>query len=107
MVLVFSSHANDPRQVKREVQIAFEEDVIVIPFRIHDITPSRKLQYYMQEVPPLDALIPPRGNPFGDSGAESPAPVDAGGRPAAGGGQDVADSPEAAPPHRVGCTSCR
>ena len=40
MVLVFSSDANKSRQVKREMQIAFEEDVTVIPFRVEDVMPS-------------------------------------------------------------------
>jgi hypothetical protein len=32
MVLVFSSHANASRQVRREVQSAFDKEVPVIPF---------------------------------------------------------------------------
>jgi hypothetical protein len=59
MVLIFSSHANLSKQVRREVQQAFEEEKPVIPFRIEDIKPAKALRFYIRGVHWLDALTPP------------------------------------------------
>jgi hypothetical protein len=59
MVLVFSSYANQSRQVRREVQQAFDNEKPVIPFRIENIPPERALRFYMGSVHWLDALTPP------------------------------------------------
>ena len=59
VVLVFSSDANESRQVKREVKIAFEGEAIVIPFRVEDVMPSRGLMFHMKSVQWLNALTPP------------------------------------------------
>lgn len=40
MVLIFSSHANQSRQVRREVQQAFDGEKAVVPFRIENVTPE-------------------------------------------------------------------
>jgi hypothetical protein len=34
LILIFSSHANHSRQIRREVQRAFDKDVPVIPLRV-------------------------------------------------------------------------
>lgn len=59
MVLVFTSKANASPQVRREVQLAFDRGVTVIPLRIENIVPARSLQYYLSAVHWLDALTPP------------------------------------------------
>ena len=59
MVLVFSSHANESPQVRREVQRAFERGLTVIPFRVEDVAPVESLEYYIGPVHWLDALTPP------------------------------------------------
>ena len=59
MVLIFSTHANLSKQVRREVQQAFEEEKPVVPFRIEDVKPERALRYYIGSVHWLDALTPP------------------------------------------------
>jgi TRAP-type mannitol/chloroaromatic compound transport system substrate-binding protein len=59
MVLIFSSHANDSKQVRREVQRAFDREVPVVPVRIDKVAPSNTLAYYMGPVHWLDALTPP------------------------------------------------
>lgn len=41
MVLIFSSYANQSRQVYREVQQAFDVEKPVIPFRIENVLPER------------------------------------------------------------------
>ena len=58
MVLVFSSFADQSRQVRREVHLALEKDVTLIPFRIEDIVPNA-LGYYLSNIHWLDAVTPP------------------------------------------------
>jgi hypothetical protein len=59
MVLIFSSAANQSKQIHREVQRAFDREVPVVPFRIENIIPEKSLAYYMGPVHWLDALTPP------------------------------------------------
>jgi|GEM_PF-5369305 len=62
MVLVFSSKANESRHIRREVQTAFEKDLIVIPFRVENTQPTGTMEYYLGSVHWLDALTPPVEN---------------------------------------------
>lgn len=59
MVLVFSSHANRSRQIKREVERAVSKGVTVVPLRIEDVPPARTLEYVISTPHWLDALTPP------------------------------------------------
>ncbi len=59
MVLVFSNNANASPQIKREVERATHKEKIIIPFRIHDIEPSKALEYFISTSHWLDALTPP------------------------------------------------
>jgi len=59
MVLIFSAHANDSRQIHREVQQAFDGEKPVVPFRLEDVLPLGMMRYYMGSVHWLDALTPP------------------------------------------------
>jgi hypothetical protein len=59
MVLIFSSSANGSKQIRREVQRAFDREVPVVPFRIENIVPEKSLAYYMGPVHWLDALTTP------------------------------------------------
>ena len=59
MVLIFSSHANQSRQIHREVQQAFDGEKPVVPFRVEDVLPAGTLRYYMGTVHWLDALTLP------------------------------------------------
>jgi hypothetical protein len=59
MILVWSSHSDQSKQVKREVALALDEiGVTVIPFRIESIEPS-KLRYYLSGIQWFDASTPP------------------------------------------------
>lgn len=58
-VLIFSGHANGSHQVLREIERAVSNGLIVIPFRIEDVTPSKSLEYFMSAPHWLDALTPP------------------------------------------------
>jgi succinate dehydrogenase hydrophobic anchor subunit len=59
MILIFSSHANQSKQIRREVQRAFDREVPVVPFRIENVMPEKSLAYFMGPVHWLDALTPP------------------------------------------------
>jgi hypothetical protein len=59
MVLVFSAHANDSPQVRREVERAVHRDIAVLPFRVADVLPSRSLEYFLSSQHWLDAFPPP------------------------------------------------
>ena len=59
MLLIFSSHANHSKQIRREVQRAFDRDVPVVPFRVENVLPEKSLAYFMGPVHWLDALTPP------------------------------------------------
>jgi succinate dehydrogenase hydrophobic anchor subunit len=59
MVLIFSSFANESKQIRREVQRAFDKEVPVVPLRVENVVPEKSLAYFMGPVHWLDALSPP------------------------------------------------
>jgi TIR domain len=59
MVLVFSPSANNSSQVRREVMLAMDKSVRVVPFRITDIAPSATLEYFLSGQQWVDAFPPP------------------------------------------------
>jgi len=61
VILVFSAEANHSPHVKREVGMAFENEVPIIPFRIEDVQPDQSLKYCIGQVHWFDALTPPIG----------------------------------------------
>ena len=62
MVLIFSQHANDSIQIKREVNLAVDNGVTVIPLRVEDIMPSKSLKFSITITHWLDAFPPPLEN---------------------------------------------
>jgi formylglycine-generating enzyme required for sulfatase activity len=58
-VLVFSDGSNRSKHVIREVGEAVERGILILPFRIEDVQPSKELRYYIQSIHWLDALTPP------------------------------------------------
>jgi TIR domain-containing protein len=58
-VLVFSSNANESRQIKREVERAVSKGIPVIPLRIEDVPLSKSLEYFISSPHWLDAMSPP------------------------------------------------
>lgn len=58
-VLIFSGHANDSPQVRREIERAVHNELVIVPFRIEDVPPARSLEYFMSVPHWLDALTPP------------------------------------------------
>lgn len=59
MVLVFSASANASPQVRREVERAVYREVMVLPFRVADVLPSKSLEYFLSSQHWLDAFPPP------------------------------------------------
>lgn len=59
LVLVFSAEANRSRHVKREVALAFENEVLIFPFKIEDVPLDGSLKYCIGQIHWLDALTPP------------------------------------------------
>ncbi len=62
VVLVFTQHANESANVRKEVTAAFEGGAVVVPFRLEDVEPQGSLRYHLTGVHWLDALTPPLEN---------------------------------------------
>jgi hypothetical protein len=59
MVLVFSSNSNKSEDVSRELFLAANYKVIIIPFKIENVEPEAGKQYYLGRTHWLDAINPP------------------------------------------------
>lgn len=59
MVLIFSSHSNNSAHIIRELTEAVSKSVIIIPFRIEDVLPSKSMKYLISVPHWLDAYTPP------------------------------------------------
>jgi hypothetical protein len=59
MVLVFSRHSNSSQDVSRELILAANSGLIIIPFKIDDTLPQPGKQYYLARTHWLDAMNPP------------------------------------------------
>jgi hypothetical protein len=59
MVLVFSADSNRSKQVGNEISLAFDNDLIIIPFKIDNTAPEPGKQYYLARTHWLDAMNPP------------------------------------------------
>lgn len=59
MVLIFSANSNNSKDVAKEVMLAVNSSVIVIPFKIDDIVPKGSMKYYLSDTHWLDAVNPP------------------------------------------------
>ncbi len=65
MVLVFSANSNESPQVRREVERAVHKELLILPFRIEDVLPSKSLEYFLSAQHWLDAFPPPRQRYYG------------------------------------------
>jgi hypothetical protein len=59
MVLVFSASSNSSEDVGRELFLASNNKLIIIPFKIENIEPEPGKQYYLARTHWLDAMNPP------------------------------------------------
>ena len=58
MVLVFSTHSNSSEDVSRELFLAANSKLVIIPFKIENIEPEPGKQYYLARTHWLDAINP-------------------------------------------------
>lgn len=54
-LLIFSAESNDSPQVLREVERAISKDIILIPFIIDEVKPSKAMEYYISSTHWLEA----------------------------------------------------
>jgi hypothetical protein len=59
MLLVFSNNANKSKQIKREVELAADGGVTIVPLRIENTLPTESFKYFLGNIHWLDALSPP------------------------------------------------
>ena len=59
MVVVLSQSSNESAQVMREVERAVHNGVVIIPFRVDDVSLSKSLEFFLSTPHWLDALTPP------------------------------------------------
>src|SRR3990172_13194768 len=59
MVLVFSADSNGSKQVGNEISLAFDKNLVIIPFKLDNIDPEPGKQYYLARTHWLDAMNPP------------------------------------------------
>jgi hypothetical protein len=59
MVLVFSANSNSSEDVGRELMLAANNKLVIIPFKIENIEPEPGKQYYLARMHWLDAINPP------------------------------------------------
>jgi hypothetical protein len=59
LVLIFSSHANESKQVAREVERAVHRGVPILTLRIHDVMPQDGLEYFLSSSQFIEAIKSP------------------------------------------------
>lgn len=59
MVLVFSANSNSSPDVSRELFLAANSKLVIIPFKIENVEPEPGKQYYLARTHWLDAINPP------------------------------------------------
>jgi hypothetical protein len=59
MVLIFSAHANESGQVRREVERAISKGMPLIPYRIEEVAPKGAMEYALGNTHWLDGFTPP------------------------------------------------
>ncbi len=59
VVLIWSTSSNSSEHILNEINQAFDQGIIIIPFRIQDVTPNGAMRYYIGRTHWLDAIDPP------------------------------------------------
>src|SRR4051794_224723 len=59
MVLIFSGHAQNSNQVRREVERAAHHGIPIAPVRIQDVMPKDDLEFFLSSSHWMDAISPP------------------------------------------------
>src|ERR1700676_3453445 len=47
MILVFSSNANESRQIHREIERAVIKGIPILPVRIEEVLPTKSMEYFL------------------------------------------------------------
>ena len=61
-VLIWSQDSNTSEHILNELNQAFEQGILIIPFRIQEVQPTNAMRYYIGRTHWLDALTPPLKN---------------------------------------------
>jgi TIR domain len=61
MVVVFTAEANDSRHMPREIALAIDHDVRILPFKLSKTPPGPRLEYLLKTTQWVDGVQPPRG----------------------------------------------
>lgn len=56
MVLVFSENSNNSTQVAKELNLAINNELIILPFKIDNTNPTGGMKYYLSDTHWLDAI---------------------------------------------------
>ena len=64
MVLIFSAHSNRSQHVMRELTTAVKNELVIIPFRIENVEPTKSMEYLIGIPHWLDAISPPLDRHF-------------------------------------------
>ena len=88
MVLVFTSEANHSPHVLRELEVAVNRGVTIMPLRVEDVQPSKSIEFFIIASHWLDALTPPLEAHLGRL-AETIKGLLRGGRPSEGTAAEV------------------
>jgi len=59
VLLIFSQHANDSPDVRREINLSISEQKDLVPFRIQNVVPTGAIKYAVSNRHWLDAVDPP------------------------------------------------
>lgn len=59
MVIILSLNSNESKQVAREVELAFDNEISLIPFRVEDMQPFGALAYFLSSEYWIDAIKKP------------------------------------------------
>ena len=62
MLLIFSNHSNISDHVGRELTLAINHGLAIIPFKVEDIVPNEKFEYYLSTIQWINAVKPPIKN---------------------------------------------
>jgi hypothetical protein len=61
-VLIWSANTNTSNHILNEINQAFDQGIIILPFRIQDVQPTDEMRYYLGRTHWLDAIDPPLEN---------------------------------------------
>lgn len=59
MLIIFSKNANNSKHMGKELTIAAKSDIDIIPFKIEDVQPNKKFEYYLTDIHWHDAIKKP------------------------------------------------